>query len=155
MSKKPIAAKLIPPPEVKSIYPPPFMHLMQGREKRKIGDYFNLTNFGINLTRLEPGAISALYHHHERQDEFVYILEGSPTLLLKKQEYTLNPGECMGFKAGKKMTSQLINRTAKNVIYLEIGDRTEGDSVEYPNDDLKADQNSGQWVFSHKDGQPY
>jgi len=156
MNDKPISAKSIPLPDKKTIYPQPFAPLVEGRHKRKLGDYFGLTNFGINLTQLEPGAISALLHHHSKQDEFIYVLEGTPTLLLDENEYLLSPGDCMGFKAGTGVASQLVNRTSQLVVYIEVGDRTEGDEVEYPNDDLKASQLAdGVWVLTHKDGRPY
>jgi len=153
---KPIAACRIEPPNVKTSYPPPFAALVEGRIKRKLGDYFGLSNFGVNLTELRPGAVSALAHHHSKQDEFIYVLKGCPTLVLGDEEYPLRPGDCYGFKAGSGVESQLINRTAEDVSYLEIGDRTPGDEVVYPRDDLKAVQlDDGRWLFRHKDGRPY
>lgn len=156
MKNGPTAAKSIPAPEIKTNYPQPFAALVEGRTKRKLGDHFGLANFGINLTRLEPGAISALFHHHAKQDEFVYILEGTPTLLYGELEYLLSPGECIGFKAGTGLAHQLVNRSQEAVVYIEVGDRSLGDAVEYPHDDLKATQlPNGNWSFAHKDGEPY
>ena len=156
MIKTPVAASSVPPPEQNTLYPQPFAALMEGRLKRKLGDFFGLSNFGINLTRLSPGGISALLHHHSRQDEFIYILEGTPTLMLGEQEFLMQPGDCFGIQAGTGVGSQLINNSAEVVAYLEIGDRSAGDEAAYPNDDLKAKQApDGQWVFTHKDGRPY
>lgn len=153
MKFEPISAESIPVQEIKTIYPKLFAGLVEGRTKTKLGDHFGLTNFGINLTTLEPGAISALFHYHAKQDEFVYILEGFPTLLLGEQEYPLKPGECVGFKAGAWIMHQLINRSQERVVYIEVGDRSLGDAVEYPNDDLKTIQlANGSWAFSRKDG---
>lgn len=126
MNQKPTPAKLISTPEINSAYPAPFAALMEGREKRKLGDHFGLSNFGINQTTLAPGAISALSHHHSKQDEFIYILEGVVTLLHGDDEVQMSPGDCMGFKAGSDIASQLINRSAEPVVYLEMGDRTVG-----------------------------
>lgn len=141
---------------MKTSYPAPFAALVEGRIKRKLGDYFGLKNFGVNLTELRPGAISALVHHHSKQDEFIYVLEGHPTLVLGDEENLLRPGDCYGFKAGSGIGSQLINRSSESVLYLEIGDRSVGDEVIYPKDDLKAVQLAdGCWLFSHKDGRPY
>lgn len=137
-------------------YPEPFASLMAGREKRPLGDLFGLSNFGVNLTRLAPGAPSALRHTHARQDEFLYVLEGHPILITDEGETALAPGMCAGFKAGSGNGHQLVNRTDKDVVYLEIGDRTPGDSVIYPDDDLKAvSSDDGKWAFLHKDGTPY
>lgn len=138
-----------------SNYPEPFASRMAGREKRPLGDVFALTNFGVNLTRLAPGAISALRHAHSKQDEFIYILEGSPVLITDAGETQLSPGMCAGFKAGTGNGHQLLNRTTEDVVYLEVGDRTAGDSVTYPDDDIQAVLVSGAWQFAHKDGAPY
>ena len=156
MKQSPILAKLISAPFGKTIYPEPYASLVKGRQKRKLGEYFGLTNFGVNLTHLLPGAVSALAHSHSKQEEFILVLEGSPTLALEKEEFVLHPGDCYGFKAGTGITHQLINRSQENVTYLEVGDRTERDEVEYPNDDLKAIQlPNGQWALTHKDGSVY
>lgn len=138
-----------------SSYPEPFAALMVGREKRPLGDLFGLTNFGVNLTRLAPNAVSALRHAHTKQDEFVYILQGYPTLHTDEGRSQLSPGMCAGFKAGSGNGHRLINETSEDVIYLEIGDRTLGDEGSYPDDDLKAVFMEGKWTFVHKDGTPY
>ena len=138
-----------------SIYPEPFASMVKGRQKRPLGDLFSLSNFGVNLTHLSPGAISALRHAHTRQDEFIYVLEGHPTLLTDEGETPLSPGMCAGFKCGTGNAHQLVNRTDADVVYLEVGDRTPGDMASYPDDDLAAKQLDGQWHFSHKNGEPY
>jgi uncharacterized cupin superfamily protein len=156
VEQSPISAKSVPAAMGKTIYPEPYASLVQGRLKRKLGEFFGLTNFGVNLTHLAPGAISALAHSHSKQDEFIFILEGTPTLVLDQEELTLNPGDCYGFKAGTGIAHQLVNRSQEHVTYLEMGDRPEGDEVEYPNDDLKATQlPNGKWAITHKDGRPY
>lgn len=138
-----------------SVYPPMLAARVKGREKRPLGDLFGLTNFGVNLTRLPPGAASSLRHAHSRQDELVYILQGSPTLHTNEGKLVLSPGMCAGFKAGTGNAHSLINETLEDVVYLEIGDRTDGDDVIYPDDDLHARFIDGAWVFSRKDGTPY
>jgi uncharacterized cupin superfamily protein len=129
---------------------------MNGREKRPLGDLFGLQNFGVNLTRLAPGAVSALRHAHSGQDEFVYVLEGHPTLVTDAGDTPLAPGMCAGFRAGTGDAHHLHNRTREDVVYLELGDRTAGDAVTYPDDDLQAVIGSdGQWRFTRKDGTAY
>ncbi len=156
MNQSPIAAQSIPATPGQTIYPEPYASQVKGRLKRKLGEYFGLTQFGVNLTHLSPGAVSALAHSHSRQDEFIFILEGNPTLVLGRQEFILNPGDCYGFKAGTGLAHQLVNRSQEIVTYLEMGDRAAGDEVEYPNDDIKAIQSSsGEWTLMHKDGRPY
>jgi uncharacterized cupin superfamily protein len=156
MNQSPISAQFVSATMGKTIYPDPYASQVRGRLKRKLGEYFELTQFGVNLTHLAPGALSALAHSHSKQDEFIFILEGTPTLVMGEQEFLLSAGDCYGFKAGTGVAHQLINRSVETVIYLEIGDRTAGDEVEYPNDDLKAIQaTDGSWILTHKDGSPY
>jgi uncharacterized cupin superfamily protein len=138
-----------------SNYPEPFASRMKGREKRPLGDLFGLTNFGVNLTRLVPGGVSALRHAHSKQDEFVYILQGRPTLHTDEGKVELAPGMCAGFKAGTGNGHRLINETDEDVVYLEAGDRTPGDQVTYADDDLVAALVEGKWRFARKDGSAY
>ena len=145
----------VPPRTKASAYPEPFASRMAGREKRPLGDLFGLTNFGVNLTRLAPNAASALRHAHTRQDEFIYVLEGRPTLHTDEGRTQLCPGMCAGFRAGTVNGHRLINETDEEVRYLEIGDRTPADEGSYPDDDLKALMVDGKWKFVHKDGSPY
>ena len=150
-----IVAAEAPPRTKPSNYPEPFASRMAGRLKRPLGDLFGLTNFGVNLTALAPGAVSSLRHSHSRQDEFIYILKGRPTLVTNAGSTALEPGMCAGFKAGTGDAHHLINGTDEEVVYLEIGDRTPGDQGSYPDDDLRAELREGKWVFTHKDGRPY
>ena len=154
---RPIAvlAAEVPPRTRQSNYPAPFASRMSGRDKRALGDVFGLTSFGVNLTRLTPGGISALRHAHSRQDELIYILEGHPTLVTDQGETPLGPGMCAGFRAGTGDAHHLENRTGGDVLYLEVGDRGAGDAVSYPDDDLAATLVDGRWVYAHKDGTAY
>lgn len=150
-----VMAESVPPRTRQSNYPEPFFSRMSGREKRPLGDFFGLRNFGVNLTKLAPGGESALLHRHSAQDEFVFVLAGEPTLVTEAEEIKLRPGMCAGFPA-RGIAHQLVNRTDEEVLYLEIGDRTSGDEGSYPVDDIQAALGAdGKWVFTHKDGQPY
>ena len=138
-----------------SNYPEPFASRMAGREKRALGDLFGLANFGVNVTKLAPNASSSLRHAHTKQDEFIYILQGNPTLHTDEGFTVLSPGMCAGFKAGTGNGHRLVNQTSEDVLYLEVGDRTTGDEGSYPDDDLKALLVEGKWKFFHKDGTSY
>ena len=109
-----------------SNYPQPFASRMVGREKHPLSDLFGIANFGVNLTRLAPHASSALRHAHTRQDEFIYILQGHPTLHTDEGHTPLAPDMCAGFKAGTGNAHRLINETEEEVLYLEVGDRVPG-----------------------------
>jgi len=156
-SKAPLSIQAIdvPPRAAVSFYPEPFATRMIGREKRLLGEFFGLRNFGINLTRLAPKAMSALRHAHTKQDEFVYVVRGQPTLRTNEGSLRLAPGMCVGFPAGTGNAHHLHNETTEEVLYLEIGDRTAGDAVDYPDDDIRLVREEGKLKFLHKDGTPY
>jgi len=133
-------------------YPEPLRAPCVARGKRALGNQLGLTHFGVNLTRLEPGAWSAQRHWHTRQDEFVYVLQGELVLVTDAGEQTLRPGMAAGFPAGTADGHHLINRTTEPALYLEIGDRTPGDEVHYPDVDLFL---ASDFTFRHKTGEPY
>jgi uncharacterized cupin superfamily protein len=157
-SDYPLAVAAIEAPlrRKRSNYPEPFYSRMAGREKRPLSDLFGLTNFGVNLTRITPGGLSALRHAHSKQDELVYILSGHPTLVTDAGDTELHPGMCAGFRAGTGDAHHLVNRTNEEVLYLEVGDRTAADAVVYPDDDLQAEfGEDGNWHYSRKNGAAY
>jgi uncharacterized cupin superfamily protein len=136
-------------------YPEPFASRVAGRTKTALGDLFGLKNFGVNLTRLAPKTQSALRHAHAKQDEFVYVLEGTPTLVTDEGRTRLRPGMCAGFRAGTGNAHHLVNETDREIVYLEIGDRTPGETATYPDDDLVLTVVDGKFRYSRKDGTPY
>jgi uncharacterized cupin superfamily protein len=150
-----LVAAEVPKRAKASGYPEQFARMLAGREKRALGDAFGLRTFGVNLTRLPPGGMSALRHAHTKQDEFVYILEGRPTLNTDEGSTQLAPGMCAGFRAGTGNAHHLVNGTSADVWYLEIGDRLPGDGASYPEHDIRADWVDGKYVFTRKDGTPF
>lgn len=138
-----------------SNYPDALKPAVAGRSKKKLGDALGLRNFGVNLTTLRPGAQSALRHWHAKQDEFIYVVEGEITLVTDDGEQVLAPGMCAGFPAGKADGHHLVNRSGRDAVYLEIGDRTPGETVTYPDDDLAGSATPEGLRFTRKDGSAY
>ena len=138
-----------------SAYPGDLATMTQGREKAVLGNVAGLTQFGVNLTRLKPGAASALRHWHETEDEFVYILEGEATLIENGSETTLKAGECAGFRANDPNGHCLVNKSQRDVLYLEVGTRSPTDRYHYPDVDLAGVKDEKGVRFSHKSGEPY
>jgi uncharacterized cupin superfamily protein len=136
-------------------YPEPYKGRVAGRHRRRLGDAAGLKNFGVNLTRLDPGTESSMRYWHVKQDEFIYVLEGEVTLVTDAARQKLTPGMAAGFPAGRADGHQLVNETKKPALYLEIGDRTPGDGATYSDVDMAARLVDGKWVFTHKDGSPY
>ena len=138
-----------------SVYPAEFQHVVRGREKTALGNVADLTQFGVNLTRLKPGAASALRHWHQSEDEFVYILEGELVLIENEGETLLQPGDAAGFKAGVPNGHHLINRSQRDAVYLEVGTRAVDDRGHYPDVDLDLVRHEGKTLLTHKNGEPY
>lgn len=136
-------------------YPETFKSIVSGRYKKRLGNIAGLRNFGVNLVRLEPGSASSVRHWHTQQDEFIYVIEGEITLVTNAGEQVLIPGNAAGFPAGEANGHHLINRSDRDAVYLEIGDRTPEDSVTYPDEDLRAVMGETSWEFTRKNGEPY
>jgi uncharacterized cupin superfamily protein len=139
-----------------TLMPAPLRAKNQMRWSRRLGAAAGLTNFGVNLTRIVPGGQSSYRHAHTLQDEFVWVLEGRPTLVSDAGEQLLEPGLCAAFPKGTGDGHHFVNRTETDVLLLVVGDRTPGDEVLYPDDDLHGRPTAeGGYVFTHKDGSPW
>jgi uncharacterized cupin superfamily protein len=139
-----------------SSYPAPFAAACMDREKRALGNAFDLDQFGVNLTRLAPGTASSQRHWHTHEDELVYILEGEVVLVTDAGEQVMGPGMCAGFKAGVADGHHLINRSDRDAVYLEIGTRAPEGGADYPDIDMMVRRaEDGNWRYLHKDGTPY
>jgi len=136
-------------------YPEPLRDMVKGRERRALGDAGGLTQFGVNLTRLRPGAASAHRHWHEQEDELVYILEGELVLIEDEGETVLGPGDAAAFKAGVANGHHLVNRSGRDAILLEIGTRSATERAHYPDVDLAYVEDERGVVYSRKSGEPY
>jgi uncharacterized cupin superfamily protein len=142
-------------PRLGSAYPAAFKAPIVGREKCALGDVVGLTQFGVNLTRLKPGASSSLRHWHENEDEFIFVLEGEIVLVEDAGEILLRPGDAAGFKAGVANGHQLVNKSPRDALYLEIGTRAPTERSHYPDVDLAGEKDERGYRFTRKSGEPY
>ena len=143
------------PARTGSAYPPPFDEPVRNREKRALGDPFGLQNFGANLVRMPPGTESSQRHWHSRQDELVMVLEGELVLVTDEGEQVMTRGMVAGFPAARPDGHKLVNRSGKDAVYLEIGDRMPGDATDYPDIDMLSEATAGARRFIRRDGTPY
>jgi uncharacterized cupin superfamily protein len=143
------------PTDSRTNYPAPFDRVVTGRQRRRLGNAAGLEQFGVNLTTLKPGAASALRHWHEQEDEFVYVLEGEVVLIEDEGETVLKPGDAAGFKADSANGHQLVNRSQRDAVYLEIGTRSKYERVDYPDVDLMVIRDDRGMRYTHKNGDPY
>ena len=141
--------------EVFTGYPAPFRDAVAGRERKRLGNAVGLDQFGVNLTRLKPGAASSQRHWHEMEDEFVYIVEGEVVLCENDGETVLRPGDAAGWKAGVANGHCLINRTQKAAVYIEVGTRVVNDTVIYSDIDMRLERDKTGVRYLKKTGEPH
>ncbi len=128
---------------------------LEGRVKRVLTERLGLTQFGVNLTTLEPGAKSSQRHWHESEDEFIYVLSGELTLVTNEGERILRASMAAGFPRGDANGHQLVNKGSAPAIYLEVGTRASEDRVAYPDIDMQGEKRDGRYTFTRKNGEPF
>ncbi len=138
-----------------TFYPAEFQAGCEGRHKQALGDVVGLTQFGVNITRIEPGQTSALRHWHEQEDEFIYMLEGELVLAENDGEVVLKAGDAAGFKAGSGIAHKLINCSDRDAVYFEVGTRAATERVHYPDVDLVMERDQKGRRYLHRNGEPY
>ncbi|TAN47928.1 MAG: cupin domain-containing protein [Rhodospirillales bacterium] len=131
-------------------YPAEFQARVAGRFRKRLGRELGLSDYGVNLTSLEPGAESALRHWHKHEDEFIFVVSGELTLITNSGEQLLRPGQCAGFPKGVEDGHHLVNRSGAPATYLEIGSNHPEEEAFYPDDDLHFNRADGH--FTRKDG---
>lgn len=138
-------------------YPAPFAGAVAGRSRKRIGDAGGLTQYGVNICTLRPGAASAHRHWHKAEDEFIYMLSGDAVLIEDAGETALKAGDAAAFPAGAANGHHLVNRSNADAVFLEVGSRAAEESVEYadPAVDMRAVKDAKGWRFLHKDGRPW
>ena len=142
------------PAKTGSIYPAPFKGQAEGRVRKALGDAGGLTQFGVNLTRLPPGAASAQRHWHEAEDELVFVVSGELTLIEEGGETTLRAGEAAAFRAGHADGHHLVNRSNADAVVLEVGTRSPDERCQYPDIDLIYEKRGGAIRFTNRAGEP-
>jgi uncharacterized cupin superfamily protein len=136
-------------------YPAPFHEIAKGRFRKRLGEAGGLTQFGVNICRLAPGAGSSQRHWHEKEDEFIYVLDGEVVLLENEGETLLRAGEAAAFKAGVANGHHLLNRSGRDALILEIGTRAARERAVYSDLDMQLVIDESEDRFLHMDGTPY
>jgi len=136
-------------------YPEPYRQAVAGRQRKRLGNAVGLSQFGVNLTTLKPGAWSSQRHWHECEDELVYVLEGEVVLCEDDGETVLRPGDAAGWKANSPNGHCLINRSSRDAVFLEIGTRAPHERATYPDIDMLAERDTSGQRYLRKSGEPY
>jgi uncharacterized cupin superfamily protein len=143
------------PLDTSSNYPPPYRAAVVGRERKRLGNAVGLSQFGVNLTRLKPGAGSSQRHWHAEEDELIYMLEGEVVLCEDAGETVLRPGDCAAWKAGVANGHCLVNRSTRDAVFLEVGTRAPRERVDYPDIDMRVERDERGGRYVRKSGEPY
>ena len=131
-----IEAAAVPPARPARGYPEPFAARVDGARKAGARGRVRVDQFRGELDAVAAGRhVGASPYAHAR-GRIRLIVEGEPVLVTNAGETPLRPGMCAGFKAGAGDAHHLINRSGRDIVYLEIGDRDPGDTVIYPDDDI-------------------
>jgi uncharacterized cupin superfamily protein len=136
-------------------YPPPFDKAVVGRSRQRLARTVGLTQFGVNLCTLKPGAASSQRHWHAHEDEFVYMLEGEVVLCEDGAETVLKPGDAASWKAGVANGHCLVNRSDRDAVFLEVGSRAQAEKVTYSDIDMLFERGNKSYRYLHKNGEPY
>jgi uncharacterized cupin superfamily protein len=143
------------PVDTRTGYPEEFRRDVMGRERKRLGNAAGLSQYGVNLCRLKPGAASSQRHWHQNEDELVYMLEGEVVLAEDGGETILRPGDAAGWKAGVPDGHRLINRSSRDAVFLEVGTRAPREVATYPDIDMRAERDDKGTRYVHKNGAPY
>jgi len=135
-------------------YPGKMAAEVGGRAAQRLGDASGLTQFGVNLVRLNPGDLSSLRHYHMEQDEFLMVTQGTCTLIDDDGEHELLPGDCASFPAGDANPHHLVNKSDKPAEFLVVGTRTPTETGYYGDIDMMVTDNGDGFKFTRKDGSP-
>jgi uncharacterized cupin superfamily protein len=143
------------PLDSRTNYPAPFNKAVERRARKRLGAAAGLTQFGVNLCTLKPGASSSQRHWHENEDEFVYVLSGEVVLVEDGGETVLGPGDAAGWKAGVQNGHCLINRSDSDAVFIEVGTRAESERAHYSDIDMQVVRDASGFNYLHRNGEPY
>lgn len=143
------------PTDTATGYPPPYNKVVEGRSRKRLARFAGLTQFGVNVCTLKPGAASSQRHWHENEDEFVYVLSGEVVLCEDGGETVLKPGDAAAWKAGIANGHCIVNRSSRDAVFIEVGTRAQTERAHYSDIDMKAERDERGFRYMHKNGEPY
>jgi uncharacterized cupin superfamily protein len=137
-----------------SSYPEPYASMMSKRSYLSLGDAGGLTQFGANITILEPGGVSSMRHWHMNEDEFVMVTLGEVVLVNDDGETVIRAGECAAFPAGVENGHHFLNKSSAEARFLAIGTRAPTETVYYSDVDMMVVDVDGVGTYTRNDGSP-
>jgi uncharacterized cupin superfamily protein len=102
--------------------------LMQGTQlARSVG----LKRTGVNFIRVPEGKESYVYHSHQCEEEWIYVLSGRAIAFIDEVEYEVGPGDFIGFPA-PSVAHLMRNPGPGDLVYLSGGENREFDVADFP-----------------------
>jgi uncharacterized cupin superfamily protein len=136
-------------------YPPPHHKAVEGRSRKRLARAAGLTQFGVNICTLKPGAASSQRHWHENEDELVYVLQGEVVLKEDGGEIVLKPGDAAAWKAGVANGHTIINRSNRDAVFIEVGTRAPTERAHYSEIDMMVTRDDKGARYTKKNGEPF
>lgn len=90
-----------------------------------------LKRIGVSLATIPPGKESFVYHSHEREEEWLYILSGAGTAEIDGEEHSVGPGDFMGFPT-PSVAHHLRNSGSEDLVYLMGGENLDAEIATFP-----------------------
>ena len=143
------------PDDIATGYPPPYNKVVEGRSRKRLARAAGLTQYGVNICTLRPGAASSQRHWHENEDELVFVLEGEVVLCEDEGETILKPGDAAAWKAGVANGHCLVNRSNRDAVFIEVGSRAVRERAHYSDIDMKVERDDKGMHYTRKNGEPF
>ncbi len=143
------------PDDIATGYPPPYNKVVEGRSRKRLARAAGLTQYGVNICTLKPGAASSQRHWHENEDEFVFVLEGEVVLFEDDGETVLKSGDAAAWKAGVANGHCLVNRSNRDAVFIEVGSRAARERAHYSDIDMKVERDDKGMHYTRKNGEPF
>jgi uncharacterized cupin superfamily protein len=114
---------------------------------KRLGQYGGGSQVGVGIDIMKPGQYSNRFHYHLREEEHVFILKGSATLVLGNRRYVMKERDYCCFPAGQRAGHHLFNHTEENCVFMTIGDNNPDDIACFPNSGKARIRASGKTVL--------
>jgi uncharacterized cupin superfamily protein len=96
-----------------------------------LSEQVGLQRLGIHLLRIAPGKESFIFHSHQSEEEFLYILSGRGIAEIGDESFEVGPGDFMGFPT-PSVAHHLRNTFEEELVYITGGERREVEVADFP-----------------------
>lgn len=90
-----------------------------------------LKRTGVSLAKIPPGKESFIYHSHDREEEWTYIISGRGIAEIDDEEFEVGAGDFMGFPT-PSVAHHLRNPFDEELVYLMGGENVDVEIADFP-----------------------